>query len=65
MPELIKDGETGYLVQNEDEMGEALQQVEALDRARCRDWVRERFTIERMIDGYERLYKDIAKSPQG
>ena len=61
MPELINDGETGYLMQSEDEMVEALQRLEALDRARCREWVRERFSVERMIDGYERLYKDIAK----
>lgn len=58
MPELIKDGETGYLLEDEDSMVEALQQVERLDRQRCREWVREKFSVERMVDGYERLYKE-------
>jgi glycosyltransferase involved in cell wall biosynthesis len=57
MPELIKDGETGYLVESEAEMIDAMQRIERLDRARCRDWVRERFSVEQMVEGYERLYK--------
>jgi glycosyltransferase involved in cell wall biosynthesis len=57
MPELIKNGQTGYVVDTEAEMIEAIQNVEKLDRARCRDWVRRRFSVEQMVDGYERLYK--------
>jgi glycosyltransferase involved in cell wall biosynthesis len=64
MPELIEHAETGYLVQSEDAMIESLQRLETLDRARCRDWVRERFSVERMIDGYEELYRSIGRSPQ-
>lgn len=56
MPELIKNGETGYLVENEDEMVEMTHRVETLDRARCRNWVQERFSVEQMVNGYERLY---------
>jgi glycosyltransferase involved in cell wall biosynthesis len=61
MPELIKSSETGYLVENEDEMVAAMQRVETLDRARCRNWVRDRFSVAQMVDGYERLYKTAAK----
>ncbi|MGH7796841.1 MAG: glycosyltransferase family 4 protein [Candidatus Binatia bacterium] len=57
MPELIKDGETGYLVENEDEMAAMSRQSEKLDRARCRAWVAERFSMDRMTTGYERLYE--------
>ena len=57
MPELIKDGETGYLVENEDEMAAVSRQSEKLDRARCRAWVAERFSMDRMTTGYERLYE--------
>jgi glycosyltransferase involved in cell wall biosynthesis len=64
MPELIKNGETGYLVQSEDEMIDGLQRLYAVDRARCRHWVRERFSVEQMIDGYERLYKSAARGPR-
>jgi glycosyltransferase involved in cell wall biosynthesis len=57
MPELIKHGETGYLLDMEDEMVEAIDRIETLDRARCRKWVEERFSVERMVDRYEELYK--------
>ncbi len=57
MPELIKHGETGYLLDSEDEMVEMIDRIETLDRARCRKWVEERFSVERMVDGYEDLYK--------
>jgi len=56
MPELIRNGETGYLVQREDEMVKMTRQIEELDRARCRAWVEERFSLEQMVDGYEQLY---------
>jgi glycosyltransferase involved in cell wall biosynthesis len=60
MAELVKDGETGYLVADEDEMVRAIQGIEHLDRKGCRAWVRERFSVEQMVDGYERLYQEIA-----
>jgi hypothetical protein len=31
--------------------------VETLDRARCRSWVEEHFSVQQMIEGYERLYR--------
>lgn len=64
MPELIKNGETGYLVQSEDEMLERMQRLQTLDRAHCRQWVQERFSVEQMIDGYERLYQSAPIGPQ-
>jgi len=60
MPELIKDGETGYLTRTEDEMIDALRKIDKLDRRRCRAWVGERFSVEQMVDGYERLYRRVA-----
>src|SRR5262245_28346825 len=57
MPELIQNGETGYLVENEKEMIEMTRQVAALDRARCRSWVQQRFSVEQMVQGYEQLYR--------
>lgn len=60
MAELINNGETGYLVESEDEMVAMSRQTEKLDRARCRAWVSERFSIDQMITGYERLYEAAA-----
>jgi glycosyltransferase involved in cell wall biosynthesis len=60
MPELIKDGETGFLLGDEDEMVEALGSVEKVNRKRCREWVQKNFSIGQMVDGYEKLYLDVA-----
>lgn len=60
MPELVNDGETGYLVADEAEAVKAIHKIEQLDRRACRKWVQERFSVEQMVDGYERLYREIA-----
>ncbi len=60
MPELIKNGETGYLVETEEEMVEMTHRVPSLDRVLCRNWVQQNFSIEQMVDGYERLYRKAA-----
>jgi glycosyltransferase involved in cell wall biosynthesis len=57
MPELIKNGETGFLVDDEVEMVERVHQIATLDRWRCRNWVQEHFSVEKMVDDYERLYR--------
>ena len=59
MPELIRDGETGTLARDEDEMVQALASIEKLDRRRCREWVVKEFSVERMIDGYEKVYQQM------
>ena len=64
MPELIKDGETGYLARDEDEMVDALSSIDKLDRKQCRRWVQENFSVENMVDGYETLYKQAVGSRQ-
>lgn len=64
MPELLKDGETGYLVADEDAMVDAVHRLQYLDRKRCREWVQERFSVAQMVDGYEKLYRDIAGRPR-
>jgi glycosyltransferase involved in cell wall biosynthesis len=61
MPELIKNGETGYLVENENEMVAMSNRTENLDRERCRAWVAERFSMDRMVTGYERLYREAVR----
>jgi glycosyltransferase involved in cell wall biosynthesis len=61
MPELIKNAETGYLVENEDEMVEMTHRIASLDRGRCRNWVQQQFSVEQMVDGYEKLYRKAAR----
>jgi glycosyltransferase involved in cell wall biosynthesis len=60
MPELIKHGETGFLANDEDEMVQAIAAVQKLDRKRCRDWAAKTFSVERMVQGYEDIYRKVA-----
>jgi glycosyltransferase involved in cell wall biosynthesis len=59
MPELIEDGVTGFLVDTEDEMLVAIREVGKIDRRRCRERTLARFSVERMVSAYERLYSEI------
>jgi glycosyltransferase involved in cell wall biosynthesis len=62
MPELIRDGETGFLVEDVAGAVAASRQLASLDRRRCRDDVERRFTKDRMVDRYEQLFARIVGS---
>jgi glycosyltransferase involved in cell wall biosynthesis len=57
--EVIKDGETGFLVDNVTEAVRAIGRVPEIDRRACRSRVQQCFSIETMVDGYERVYSTI------
>ncbi|MBC7076429.1 MAG: glycosyltransferase family 4 protein [Syntrophomonadaceae bacterium] len=59
MPEVIKDGETGFLVNNIEEACEKLSKIPYLNREKCRLWVKERFSQERMVSDYIALYETV------
>jgi glycosyltransferase involved in cell wall biosynthesis len=60
MPELIIDGVTGFLVTSVKGAVAAVSKVSALDRHAARRHVEERFTVERMVEDYARVYQQIA-----
>ena len=55
-PEVIADGETGYLVDNLEEAVSAVRRLDRIDRRRCRECFDERFTAERMARDYLDVY---------
>lgn len=57
--EVVADGETGFLVNNVDEAVEAVSKIDLIDRKACRRRVEENFSISKMVDGYENVYKEI------
>ena len=59
MPELITHGADGFLVSNVEEAAAAVGKIPAIDRARCRKTVEERFTVDRMADRYLEVYERI------
>ena len=57
MPELIKNGKTGFLVSNVNEAVEAAARIQDIDRAACRRHVERHFTVDRMIEDYMQVYE--------
>jgi glycosyltransferase involved in cell wall biosynthesis len=57
--EVIEDGKTGFLVDNVTEAIQALGRIPEIDRSACRSRVRQHFSIETMVEGYERVYSTI------
>ena len=58
--EIVIDGENGMLVSDEHEMARAMDQMGAIDPARCRASVAERYDITVTTTGYERVYRRVA-----
>ena len=57
--EVIEDGQTGFLVDNVDEAVRALERISEIDRRACRRRVQQCFSIETMVEAYERVYATI------
>ena len=60
VPEIIQDGVNGFIVDNVDEMAEAVEKIKQISPANCRSSVIKRFSVERMVNEYEDLFKKIA-----
>jgi glycosyltransferase involved in cell wall biosynthesis len=56
-PELIRDGETGYLRADVAELARAVESCGSIEPKACRDHVRSRFDVEVMVSGYEAVYR--------
>jgi glycosyltransferase involved in cell wall biosynthesis len=57
--EVIKDAQTGFLVNNVNEAVRSLERIPEIDRRACRQRVRQYFSIETMVEAYERVYSII------
>ena len=59
MPELIESGQNGFIVENVEEAVAALAKISKIDRQVCRNIVEEKFSVERMVEDYIKVYKQI------
>lgn len=57
--EVILDGQTGFLVNDVGEAARALLRLGEINRNACRRRVQELFSIEIMVEAYERVYQTI------
>jgi len=56
VPEVVKDKETGFLVNCMDEMVKAVKKIDQIDSQKCHDHAVKRFSVSRMVDDYEAVY---------
>jgi glycosyltransferase involved in cell wall biosynthesis len=61
-PEIVDEGITGFLVDDEGEMARVLAALEGFDRMACRRRAQSRFSSERMVREYERVYAIASRS---
>ena len=57
VPEIIEDGVTGFIVENEDEAVDAIERIPDLDRSRVRAAFGRRFTARHMAESYRRSFQ--------
>lgn len=63
VPEVMREGVSGYVVESVEAAVAALERVDAIDRAACRAYFEERFTAERMAEGYVKCYRRLLFAP--
>jgi glycosyltransferase involved in cell wall biosynthesis len=59
MNEIVRTGVTGFLVEGPDEAVDAIGMLDTIDRRDCRADAAERFSADRMVADYERLFESI------
>ena len=58
-PEIVVDGETGFLADSVEELVEAVKKVSGLDRRKCRTRVEESFSKELMVEKHLDVYEKV------
>lgn len=59
LPEIVEHGVDGFLVDDVEEAEFAVGRVGMLDRDRIRARAKARFSVDRMVDEYERVFRDL------
>lgn len=63
-PEIIVNGKTGFIVNSIAEMVEAVKKIDTIKRKDCREHVKEKFSVEKMVDGYEASFEMLLNAPK-
>ena len=63
--EVVADCQTGYLVKTVEEAVEAIERVKQIDRKECRRHVEQNFSIDRMVERYEKVYEEVFRREAG
>jgi glycosyltransferase involved in cell wall biosynthesis len=60
-PEVVDHGKTGFVCDDDEDILLALRRLDGIDRATCRQYVARRFSVERMADDYEAVYRRLQR----
>ena len=60
-PELVLDGETGFVVEDEHAMADAIRRLDEIDPARCRSSAEERFDVDARGRGVRARLRVVAR----
>jgi glycosyltransferase involved in cell wall biosynthesis len=64
VPEIVEDGLTGFICDDEDGLVDAVRQLPEIDRRRCRSEAERRFSPATMAAAYEQVYtRLLARTP--
>lgn len=56
---------TGFLVHTAEQAAAAVARIGTIDRAGCRIRVEQRFSADRMVADFLRIYRDLSTGPRG
>ncbi|MFH1047541.1 MAG: glycosyltransferase family 4 protein [Patescibacteria group bacterium] len=59
VPEIVQDGDTGFIVRDVSQMTAAIGSIHRINRSACRDRAEKLFSHHKMVDGYEHVYQRI------
>lgn len=59
VPEVVKDGVSGFVVNSVKEMTRAIKNIDNISRKATRDRAQRLFSVEKMVSGYEKVYKRV------
>jgi glycosyltransferase involved in cell wall biosynthesis len=61
--ELVVEGRTGFLVDDERAMAAAIDRLHTIAPRDCRDWVARHCDVDVVAAGYERTYRSVMRAP--
>lgn len=59
IPEVVEDKKSGYVVENLEQVKDSISKIDEIKRKDCRLRVEGLFSLERMLNDYEKVYKKI------
>ncbi len=59
--EVVEDNKTGFVVKNIDQAVKAVKDIDSINREDCRKRVEKKFSKQRMVEEYEKVYYQLAE----